>query len=107
MTGMSEERLAECRRLRDGFTRRDGGKQGALVDAVNELDRVLAEIDRLRAELAAKEAENKTARMLVKELRGMVIAAHEAGEIFVHVELGEGGKLLLKAADNWLATGGE
>lgn len=64
------------------------------------LEEVLADYKRLRGERIAL-------RGLVKALRGMVVAAHEAGQIFVNVELGEGGKLVLRAADSWLAaTGG-
>jgi hypothetical protein len=60
------------------------------------LEELLADYDRLRAT-------NKNTRELVRALRGMVVAAHEAGEIFVHVELGEGGKLVLRAADRYLS----
>lgn len=59
------------------------------------LDELLADYNRLRAT-------NKNTRELVRALRKMVIAADEAGQIFVRVELGEGGKLVLRAADRFL-----
>lgn len=59
------------------------------------LEEVLNENARLRAERAAT-------RELVRALRQMVIAADEAGQIFVRVELGDGGKLVLRAADRFL-----
>lgn len=77
---MTEERLAKITLL---------GKNDLL------LEEVLADYKRLRGELGA-------VRELVRALRGMVVAAHEAGGIFVHVELGEGGKLVLRAADRFL-----
>lgn len=77
---MNEERLAKIASL---------GRNDLL------LEEVLADYKRLRGERAAL-------RGLVKALRGMVVAAHEAGTIFVNVELGEGGQLVLLAADKWL-----
>lgn len=53
--------------------------------------------------IASLKEERKKVRELVKALRAMVIAAHEAGGLFVHVELNDGGKLVLRAADKWLA----
>lgn len=77
---MTDERMAKIRLL---------AKNDLL------LEELLADYDRLRAT-------NKKTRELIRALRGMVVAAHEAGEIFVHVELGEGGKLVLRAADRFL-----
>lgn len=79
---MTEERLAKITSL---------AKNDLL------LEEVLADYKRLRGERIAL-------RGLVRALRGMVIAAHEAGQLFVNVELGEGGKLVLRAADKWLAA---
>lgn len=78
---MTEERLAKIRLL---------AKNDRL------LEELLIDYDRLSEE-------RRNVRELVRALRGMVVAAHEAGEIFVHVELGEGGKLVLRAADKWMA----
>jgi hypothetical protein len=79
---MSDERLAKIQLL---------AKNDLL------LEEVLSDYKRLRGERVAL-------RGLVKALRGMVVAANEAGQIFVHVEIGEGGKLVLRAADKWLAA---
>ena len=77
---MTEERLARIALL---------GKNDLL------LEEVLADYKRLRGDLSA-------VRELVRALRGLVVASHEAGGIFVRAELGEGGKLVLLAADKWL-----
>ena len=79
---MTDERLAKIRLL-------------AKSDLL--LEELLAGYDRLSDE-------RRKTRELVKALRGMIVAAHEAGEIFMAVELGEGGKLVLRAADKWLTT---
>ncbi len=79
---MSDERLAAIRQI-------------AKMTPDRLLDATIAEIDRL-------EVERRNTRELVRALRQMVVAAEEAGHIFVRVELGEGGKLVLRAADRFL-----
>lgn len=45
---------------------------------------------------------DRDAKVIIRTLRQLVVAAHQAGEIFVHVELGEGGKRVLQIADRFL-----
>ena len=59
MTEMTEERLAAYRGLRDQI--RETGEDDEFADAVDE-------IDRLRAELAAKEAENERLREVLRDI---------------------------------------